>query len=105
MPTEDEVSVGAEAIARSPLIDAPKLPAECWHGLARAVLEAAERKRDEAKRATCRHPRRSASGTLNSDGSSSYRFYCPDCGASGESSTPARSDGEGMRAMLMNMPR
>lgn len=43
MPTEQEVEAGAAAIAASPLIDAPKLPAPSWHGLSRAVLEAAER--------------------------------------------------------------
>ncbi len=43
MPTEQEVEAGAKAIAASPLIDAPRLPSTAWHGLARAVLEAAER--------------------------------------------------------------
>jgi hypothetical protein len=36
---EDQVKQAAEIIANSPLIDAPKLPAECWHGLARSILE------------------------------------------------------------------
>jgi hypothetical protein len=36
---EDQVKKAAEIIANSPLIDAPKLPAECWHGLARSILE------------------------------------------------------------------
>lgn len=38
---EAEVAAAAEVIAASPMIEAPKLPAECWHGLARAALEAA----------------------------------------------------------------
>jgi hypothetical protein len=36
---EDQVKKAAEIIANSPLIDAPKLPAECWQGLARSILE------------------------------------------------------------------
>lgn len=39
--TEDAVARAAAVIAASPLIDAPKLPAPCWHGLARAAIEAA----------------------------------------------------------------
>lgn len=41
-PTETQVAAGAEVIANSPGIDAPKLPAECWMGLSRAVLAAAK---------------------------------------------------------------
>jgi hypothetical protein len=36
---EDQVKKAAEIIANSPLIDAPKLPAECWQGLARSILK------------------------------------------------------------------
>jgi len=39
--SEQAVALAAQVIAESPLIDAPKLPAACWHGLARSVLEAA----------------------------------------------------------------
>jgi hypothetical protein len=38
--SEERIAIAAKVIADSPLIDAPKLPAECWHGLARAVLAA-----------------------------------------------------------------
>jgi hypothetical protein len=41
-PTGDAaIEAGAEVMAASEMIEAPKLPAECWHGLTRAVLEAA----------------------------------------------------------------
>lgn len=40
-PTEEQVYAAAAVIAASPTIDAPKLPPECWHGLARACLTAA----------------------------------------------------------------
>lgn len=39
-PTEQEVELAAMVIAESPLIDAPKLPAPSWMGLARLVLKA-----------------------------------------------------------------
>src|SRR6266446_553343 len=40
--TDAMVEAAAQRIADSPGIDAPKLPAPCWYGLARKVLEAAE---------------------------------------------------------------
>jgi len=46
MASEAEVEAGAEVIAASLGIDAPKLSAPCWMGLSRAVLEAAERVRE-----------------------------------------------------------
>lgn len=39
--SEGEVAAGAEVIAASSGIDAPKLPAACWMGLSRAILTAA----------------------------------------------------------------
>lgn len=42
-PTEEQVLRGARVIANSPLIDAHKLSAPAWTGLARAVLDAAMR--------------------------------------------------------------
>ena len=45
MATEQEVERVAGILAVSPLIEAPRLPAECWHGLARAALTAAEQVR------------------------------------------------------------
>jgi len=42
MPRDQEVKAAAKIIAKSPMIDAPKLKWPCWCGLARAVLEAAE---------------------------------------------------------------
>jgi hypothetical protein len=45
MPTEAEVEAAAQVMADLPSIDAPKLPAPCWMGSARAMLEAAERVR------------------------------------------------------------
>jgi hypothetical protein len=39
--SEEMVRAGAEVIAASPLIDVPKLPADAWMGLSRAILTAA----------------------------------------------------------------
>ena len=39
--SEKEVAVAAQIIADSPLIDAPKLPATAWYGLARHILDSA----------------------------------------------------------------
>jgi len=44
--TERDVEVAAAVIAATPLIEAPQLPAPCWHGLARLVLEEVERERN-----------------------------------------------------------
>jgi hypothetical protein len=46
MPTEEQVKAGAIILAESPMIDSPKLASPSWRGLARAVLEAAERVAD-----------------------------------------------------------
>lgn len=71
----------------------------------RAALEAAEYVRQADLFKNCRHPRKSGSGSVSSDGSSHSTWFCPDCGAHGESRTPPREDGEGMRAMLGSLPR
>lgn len=41
LPADVAVARAAQIIADSTLIDAPKLPAECWHGLARSILAGA----------------------------------------------------------------
>lgn len=105
MPSEREVEAGAQAMAELLTIEAPKLPAACWMGSARVILEAAERIREDERRKNCKHPRKWGSGSLNSDGSSRSTWRCPDCGLGGEISTPPRSDGDGMRTMLSNWPR
>lgn len=46
MILEIEVDAAAKMLAASPMIEAPKLDAISWHGLARAVLEAAGNARD-----------------------------------------------------------
>lgn len=51
MASDREVDAGAMIIATSPMIDTPKLPSQSWRGLARAVLAAAERVREEEARA------------------------------------------------------
>ena len=56
MPSEEEVAAGASVIARSQLIDAPKLPADNWQGLARSILEAAETVRDREEQEFERRP-------------------------------------------------
>lgn len=48
-PTEEQVSAAAKVIADSPLIDAPKLAAVCWRGLARSVLLAAHQGNESAQ--------------------------------------------------------
>lgn len=42
----------------------------------------------EEKRRNCRHFNRQGSGTVGSDGSSKWSWYCADCGASDEGITP-----------------
>lgn len=59
-----------------------------------------QQKLDAEKRKNCTHPRLRGSGSVSSDGSSHSTWYCPDCGDSGETKTPPRTDGEGLRAML-----
>jgi len=54
MASEAEVEAGAEVIAASLGIDAPKLSAPCWMGLSRAVLEAAERVREGLSKSRAR---------------------------------------------------
>jgi hypothetical protein len=102
MPTEKEVEAAARVMADLPSIDAPKLPAPCWMGSARSILEAAERERERHRRETCKHPRKQGTGMVCSDGSSESYWSCPDCLQTGHIRTPPRADGEGMRAMLSN---
>lgn len=45
--TERDVEVAAAVIAASALIDAPKLPAPNWMGLARRILEEVARRQNE----------------------------------------------------------
>jgi len=49
MASEAEVDAAARVLADTPTIDAPKLGFQCWMGTARAVLEAAERVRNEPR--------------------------------------------------------
>ena len=42
---DQDVKIAAAVIAASPLIDAPKLPAENWMGLARHILEEVDYRR------------------------------------------------------------
>lgn len=49
MATEREVRIVAEIMAHSQLIEQPKLPAECWLGLARSILTAVDQEREEVK--------------------------------------------------------
>lgn len=50
MVTEKDVWTAAKVIALSPLIDAPRLEAAAWCGLARSILEEVERSRVIEKR-------------------------------------------------------
>jgi hypothetical protein len=50
MPTERDVWIAAKVIALSPMIDAPRLEAAAWCGLARSILEEVERGREIDKR-------------------------------------------------------
>lgn len=88
MASEEQVAAGAAILAASPMIDKPKLPAECWHGLARAVIDAAEQAKDAERRKNCKHVNKRSYGTVNSDGSSRFDWYCRECWASGSTETP-----------------
>ena len=50
MVTERDVHTAAKVIALSPMIDAPRLEAAAWHGLARSILEEVERGREIERR-------------------------------------------------------
>lgn len=91
MPSEAEVEAGAKVMADLPTIDAPKLPASCWEGSARVILEAAERVRDDERRKSCKHPRAIGNGMVSSDGASSTSWTCPDCGEHYSYVSPARA--------------
>lgn len=62
---------------------------------------ALDRHRAAEKRANCEHHGKRGSGHIASDGSSSMEWWCPDCGASGKSETPAR-DGTSQPWLLIN---
>ena len=53
--TERDVEVAAAVIAATPMIDAPQLPAPCWNGLVRHILEEVERDRNRRKSAQYAH--------------------------------------------------
>ena len=57
---------------------------------AKAALEAAESARAMQEKKNCKHPRKNGQGTCNSDGSSSWSWVCPDCGASDSGTSPPR---------------
>ena len=99
MPTDAEIKAAATALYGS------LNPSDKARAMARRALGAAEVVRAAEKRRTCKHEGRIGHGSVSSDGSSSMSWHCPACGESGESSTPPRTDGEGMRAMLSNLPR
>src|SRR4051812_28250329 len=50
--------------------------------MAAAALEAAERIKDAERIANCKHPRRTGTGGISSDGSGYSQWFCPDCGKS-----------------------
>jgi hypothetical protein len=60
-------------------------------GALEKAIAAVDRQRDLEKRMACKHPRRIGNGSLGSDGSYSMKWSCPDCFASGESSSIPRT--------------
>jgi hypothetical protein len=65
---------------------------------ARIAITTVDAFREEEKRKNCRHYNKFGNGSLSSDGSSSFSWYCKDCGASGKSdlmANPAVSLQEG----------
>lgn len=95
MATDAEVEAGAEVMASlctAGIIEAPQLPAPCWNGSVRAILEAAEKVRAEQKRKNCTHPSKNGTGSIAADGSSKSTWICRDCGVSGSSETPPRRE-------------
>lgn len=53
------------------------------------ILRAAESVRLDDKKKSCRHYNKIGNGSLSSDGSSSYTWFCAECGASGSFATPS----------------
>lgn len=52
---------------------------------ARIAIAAVDAFREEEKRKNCRHYNKFGNGSVSFDGSSSFSWYCRDCGASGQS--------------------
>lgn len=90
MASEQEITMAADAI-REIVPPGYGMTWEEARGFARAALEAGARERDRFRRENCQHPSKRSNGTLGSDGSSSWSWYCPDCGNSGSAITPARA--------------
>jgi hypothetical protein len=70
----------AMRIKREELLDQPL--ARIWRDLAEAGLSAFHREEAIARRESCQHPNKRGSGSIGSDGSSTWDWYCPDCGTS-----------------------
>ena len=89
MPTEPEVDA-AENVINDCMAARSLPPTWGYREVARKALEAAERARDIVRRANCQHLNRRYSGSIGSDGSMSWDWYCPECGKSDSGSSPAR---------------
>ncbi len=61
------------------------------------ILATAEVIRGEEKKKTCRHDSKRGTGMVSTDGASRYDWYCPECGTSGHSETPARATPDPVR--------
>ncbi len=88
MPTNNEIVAAAMAMLKEDPIFIGMLNGGELHQLAEAALRAAEAERIAKRRRDCTHPHKSGTGTIASDGSGSYQWSCPDCGAEGHSNIP-----------------
>lgn len=74
-----------------------------WERDAEAGIRALDAYRAAEKRKNCKHPRKTGTGMVGSDGSSYHDWHCPDCGAGDRWETPARNTGTPL--MLSNGDR
>lgn len=88
--TESEIQHADEAACRLDGLFRDLFNQEDRHDIIKVVIATVDSHRSEQKRKNCRHFNRLGNGSLSSDGSSSFSWFCPECGSSGnsESSRP-----------------
>lgn len=87
MPSEREIKAAGAALCEASYDYLDPFQRDV---LAKAALRAAEAEREVERKENCKHPNKTGNGTVSSDGSSKWNWYCSDCGASGNSEIAPR---------------
>jgi hypothetical protein len=92
MASPGQIEAAAEAIRETMnnMYGCEPLDLDDRYQIARSALTAAEARRETEQRENCKHPNRTTSGTICSDGSGKSDWFCPACGQSGHDEWPAR---------------